>query len=117
MCLTDVVKQAVQLRLLSDHTVHDREHVSKQTILMSKLSINPADVYHRGWGTFLLWGLFDLLIAAYSWFGLTETRGKTLEEISGRADHGRPTSPSSKVLSENGDRPIGVGKGPKMIVS
>ena len=35
-----------------------------------------------GWGTFLLWGLFDLIIAFYSWFGLIETKGKSLEQIS-----------------------------------
>jgi hypothetical protein len=34
-----------------------------------------------GWGTFLLWGLFDVLIALYSWFGLIETKGKSLEQI------------------------------------
>lgn len=33
------------------------------------------------WGTFLLWGLFDFCIAFFAWFCLTETRGKSLEEI------------------------------------
>lgn len=32
-------------------------------------------------GTFLLWGLFDVVIALYAWFGLSETRGKSLEQI------------------------------------
>lgn len=31
--------------------------------------------------TFLLWGLFDVVIALYAWFGLEETRGKSLEQI------------------------------------
>ena len=49
-----------------------------------------------GWATFLLWGLFDIVIAVYAWFGLIETRGRTLEEISapatGRAESGTDDS-------------------------
>jgi hypothetical protein len=41
----------------------------------------PYMINSMGWGTFLLWGLFDVVVAAYSWFGLTETKGKSLEEI------------------------------------
>nr|OQO22233.1 hypothetical protein B0A51_10719 [Rachicladosporium sp. CCFEE 5018] len=41
----------------------------------------PYMIANMGWGTFLLWGLFDVCIAAFAWFGLTETRGKSLEEI------------------------------------
>ncbi|KAK5167413.1 uncharacterized protein LTR77_007112 [Saxophila tyrrhenica] len=41
----------------------------------------PYMIKHLGWGTFLLWGLFDVVIAAYSWYGLLETQGKSLEEI------------------------------------
>lgn len=40
-------------------------------------------IKHLGWGTFLLWGVLDLGIAAFSWFCLQETRGRTLEGISG----------------------------------
>jgi hypothetical protein len=42
----------------------------------------PYMIRNLGWGTFLLWGLFDILIALYSWFGLIETKGKSLEQIS-----------------------------------
>jgi len=42
----------------------------------------PYMIKTLGWGTFLLWGLFDLVIAGYSWLGLVETQGKSLEEIS-----------------------------------
>lgn len=73
-------------------------------------------IKNMGWGTFLLWGLFDLVIGAYSWFGLAETRGKTLEEISGQATPAdqRPGTGSSKVLiEENGD---GLVKGPRLVV-
>lgn len=41
----------------------------------------PYMIRNLGWGTFLLWGLFDVLIALYSWFGLIETKGKSLEQI------------------------------------
>ncbi|KAF2860917.1 MFS sugar transporter-like protein [Piedraia hortae CBS 480.64] len=41
----------------------------------------PYMIRDMKWGTFLLWGIFDLAIAAFSWFALTETRGKSLEEI------------------------------------
>ena len=41
-------------------------------------------IKNMGWGTFLLWGLFDLVIALYAWFGLMETKGLSLEQISHR---------------------------------
>lgn len=41
----------------------------------------PYMIKHLGWGTFLLWGLFDVVIGLYSWFGLAETKNKSLEEI------------------------------------
>lgn len=34
-----------------------------------------------GWGTFLLWGLFDAVIATISFFFLRETKGLSLETI------------------------------------
>lgn len=34
-----------------------------------------------GWGTFLLWGLFDAIIAIWAFFFLKETRGLSLETI------------------------------------
>jgi len=41
----------------------------------------PYMIENIKWGTFLLWGLFDICIAAFAWFCLTETKGKSLEEI------------------------------------
>ncbi|KAI7478827.1 general substrate transporter [Hortaea werneckii] len=41
----------------------------------------PFMIDNIKWGTFLLWGLFDFCIAFFAWFCLTETRGKSLEEI------------------------------------
>jgi hypothetical protein len=34
-----------------------------------------------GWGTFLLFGMFDVLVALFTIFFLKETKGKSLEEI------------------------------------
>lgn len=63
----------------------------------------PYMIDNMGWGTFLLWGLFDAVIAGYAWFGLIETRGKTLEEVSGPAAGGYGSGPDSI----NDDREVG----------
>lgn len=39
-----------------------------------------------GWGTFLLFGVLDILIVAFTFFCLKETAGKTLEEINDMFD-------------------------------
>jgi sugar porter (SP) family MFS transporter len=39
-----------------------------------------------GWGTFLLFGVLDILIVAFTYFCLKETAGKTLEEINDMFD-------------------------------
>lgn len=41
----------------------------------------PYMVKNMGWGTFLLWGIFNLVIAVFSFLVLKETRGKSLETI------------------------------------
>lgn len=41
----------------------------------------PYMIKNLGWGTFVLWGLFGCLIALYGWFGLIETKGRSLESI------------------------------------
>ena len=41
----------------------------------------PYMINNMGWGTFLLWGLFDTVIAMFSWVAIKETKGKSLEEI------------------------------------
>ncbi|KAI1182887.1 putative MFS quinate transporter [Nemania serpens] len=41
----------------------------------------PYMIASLGWGTFLLWGVFDLVIAAFTFFLLKETRGLSLEHI------------------------------------
>lgn len=52
-----------------------------------------ADTNTQG-GTFLLWGLFDFVIAFYAWFGLDETRGKSLEQITHAGSIGPAKTPS-----------------------
>ncbi|KAI0477347.1 general substrate transporter [Xylariaceae sp. FL0804] len=41
----------------------------------------PYMIKNLGWGTFLLWGLFDAIIAVLAFFFLKETRGLSLEAI------------------------------------
>jgi len=50
------------------------------------------------WGTFLLWGVFDLVIAVGVWLFLEETRGLSLEQIAGTA-----TSDAPKQMDEQSD--------------
>jgi hypothetical protein len=38
-------------------------------------------ITNLGWGTFLLWGLFDAVIAIVAFLFLRETNGLSLEEI------------------------------------
>jgi hypothetical protein len=41
----------------------------------------PYMMSSMGWGVFLLWGLFDVVIAVYAYFCLKETKGLSLEKI------------------------------------
>lgn len=41
----------------------------------------PYMIKNLGWGTFLLWGLFDAVISVVTFFFLRETKGLSLEEI------------------------------------
>ncbi|KAI1194454.1 putative MFS quinate transporter [Nemania serpens] len=56
----------------------------------------PYMIASLGWGTFLLWGIFDLVIAAFTFFLLKETRGLSLEHIA--KSRFRPHSSSSDSL-------------------
>ena len=58
--------------------------VASQWLFNFVFSIStPYMIASLGWGTFLLWGVFDLCIAAFAWFVLTETKGRSLEDIGG----------------------------------
>lgn len=41
----------------------------------------PYMISSMGWGNFVLWGAFDVLIAVGVWLTLEETRGRSLEDI------------------------------------
>jgi sugar porter (SP) family MFS transporter len=41
----------------------------------------PYMITNMGWGTFLLWGVFDVIIAVVAFFFLKETKGLSLEAI------------------------------------
>ncbi|KAF2157952.1 MFS sugar transporter-like protein [Myriangium duriaei CBS 260.36] len=45
----------------------------------------PYMIKSMAWGTFLFWGIADLVIGAGVWALLVETRGRSLEEIAGEA--------------------------------
>lgn len=51
----------------------------------------PYMIRSLGWATFLMWGVFDVIIAFYAWFGLVETKNRSLEDIAhsagGSASH------------------------------
>ncbi|KAI8626433.1 general substrate transporter [Xylariaceae sp. FL1651] len=63
----------------------------------------PYMIASLGWGTFLLWGLFDLVIAVLTFFFLKETRGLSLEHIA----HSRfraNSSPEDSIKLDRGSR-------------
>ncbi|KAF2093371.1 MFS sugar transporter-like protein [Rhizodiscina lignyota] len=56
--------------------------VSSQWLFNFVFSLTtPYMITNMGWGTFLLWGLFDAVIAVFTFCFLKETRGRSLEEI------------------------------------
>ncbi|KAJ5339622.1 hypothetical protein N7452_006350 [Penicillium brevicompactum] len=64
-----------------------------------------------GWGTFLLFGLLDVVIVGFTYFCLKETAGKTLEEINGLfegidpdSEHGKPADLDNDEM-QSGDYP------------
>lgn len=56
--------------------------VSSQWLFNFVFSITtPYMMDSMGWGTFLLWGMFDAIIAVVGFFFLKETKGLSLEAI------------------------------------
>lgn len=56
--------------------------VSSQWLFNFVFSLaTPYMITNLGWGTFLLWGLFDAVIALLTFLFLKETKGLSLEEI------------------------------------
>jgi sugar porter (SP) family MFS transporter len=58
-----------------------------------------------GWGTFLLFGLLDIVFVGFTYFFLKETAGKTLEEINDMFDGIDPDSEHCKVTGLDDDEP------------
>ncbi|KAM0129940.1 hypothetical protein ACHAO1_008192 [Botrytis cinerea] len=77
--------------------------VSSQWLFNFVFSLTtPYMIENLGWGTFLLWGLFDGIIAVVSFFFLRETQGLSLEEIA-HNDYGRATTfKEDDILVEHG---------------
>lgn len=78
--------------------------VSSQWLFNFVFSIStPYMIKNLGWGTFLLWGIFDLVIGVGCWLLLKETRGLSLEQIT-------HTSDSAKLFDQDrefdGDRRV-----------
>lgn len=65
----------------------------------------PYMLEGMGWGTFLFYGILDLFIAAFVWFAVEETRGRTLEDINDSIDHARLVSSSSGTGEADGQDP------------
>ncbi|KAK3676310.1 hypothetical protein LTR78_003584 [Recurvomyces mirabilis] len=61
----------------------------------------PYMIKNLSWGTFLLWGIFDICIALFAWFCLSETQGKSLEEITQTTSHRSNTGMRNLVSEED----------------
>ncbi|KAI1747696.1 putative MFS quinate transporter [Xylaria castorea] len=61
----------------------------------------PYMIASLGWGTFLVWGIFDLVIAIFTFFFLKETRGLSLENIA--QSKFRANSSSVESVKQGGD--------------
>lgn len=65
----------------------------------------PYMIHNIGWGTFLLWGMFNAVIAVCSFFLLQETKGKSLEEISAGFSGSTLTDPKASGRPASADSP------------
>jgi hypothetical protein len=54
-----------------------------------------------GWGTFLLWGVFDAVIAILAFLFLKETRGLSLEAIANQRF--KKGSSDENIVTKDGD--------------
>ncbi|KAG9684966.1 MFS sugar transporter-like protein, partial [Aureobasidium melanogenum] len=84
--------------------------VSSQWLWNFVYSIStPYMIKNMGWGTFLFWGIADLVIAGGAWFFLDETRGRSLEDITHTTDRAKSFG---EDLRYEGDEGTAIGKGP-----
>jgi len=62
-----------------------------------------------GWGLFLFYFFFDVVMAFFCWFSFKETRNKTLETVNYEFDHKLGGS-SAFTRSDSDDLSEGVGR-------
>lgn len=53
------------------------------------------------WGTFLLYAIFDLIMATWVLFFVHETKGKSLERVNAELDHDEAALERKKLAVEN----------------
>lgn len=88
--------------------------VSSQWLFNFVYSVStPYMIKNLGWGTFLFWGLADLVIAAGAWFFLDETRGRSLEDITHTTERAKSFVGADHYEEEGGKA---IGKGPSVDV-
>ena len=62
-----------------------------------------------GWGTFLFYAIFDLIMAAWVFFFVHETKNKSLERVNAELDHDETTLDSTieqrKLAAEQEEGP------------
>lgn len=54
----------------------------------------PHAVKNLGWRTFLMFSIFNFALVVFVWFFITETKGKSLEEMEDRKSNVSPNLPS-----------------------
>jgi len=84
--------------------------VSSQWLFNFVYSIStPYMIKNMGWGTFLFWGIADVVIAVGAWLFLDETRGRSLEEITHTTDGVKSFGDEREYGDEQGDAVKGPG--------
>jgi hypothetical protein len=59
--------------------------------------ITPSAIHNLGWRTFLMYAIFCLANAAFAFFFVKETKGRTLDELGGHSEK------SERVMEEGKD--------------
>jgi hypothetical protein len=68
--------------------------------------ITPSAIHNLGWRTFLMYAIFCLANAAFAFFFVKETKGRTLEEMNtifATVELGGHSEKSERVMEEGKD--------------